>query len=489
MPFRICLVFLLILAACASPDAANPAENATADDPTMATVSFAIDMTEALEQGWFEPDSDVVGIRGGQAPLSWGETFPATDDDGDGIYTAALAFSAIEFPTDYKFKVDGEGNPNDGWEHGSNRTFATAEGDQAIERAFDDELAAQEATFTGDIRIHEEFASTHLIHNRTIYVYLPPGYEDAPNRTYPVLYLHDGNNMFDARSVGMEWQMDEAAEALIASGKIEPLIMVGVSNSPNRGLEYTPTERQWRFEMTRADGPNSITDGLDAYTGSYPLAMNPEMSADFRVDDGVLHMRRPDHDAFEPLEQVDEDTFFLASQNITGQFVRDDDGRVAQAIATKPPEGGDGPAYGRMLVEEVMPFISANYRVKTGADFTGLGGSSLGGLITMYLGMQYPDTFGKLLVVSPSVWWDNKVLLEMVENLPAKTEQQIWVDMGTGEGSMMVDDARSLRDRLIDKGWTLGEDLRYVEAADAPHNERAWAARAPDMLRFAFGTK
>jgi predicted alpha/beta superfamily hydrolase len=93
-------------------------------------------------------------------------------------------------------------------------------------------------TLTGDIRIHEGFHSRHLEHDRSLVVYLPPGYADrtadgeARATRYPVLYLHDGQNVFDrATSVGEEWGVDETAQALIAAGEIEPLIIVGVYNT------------------------------------------------------------------------------------------------------------------------------------------------------------------------------------------------------------------------------------------------------------------
>ena len=66
--------------------------------------------------------------------------------------------------------------------------------------------------------------------------------------------------------------------------------------------------------------------------------------------------------------------------------------------------GGHAELYGRMLVEELKPFIESRYRTLSGPTNTGLGGSSLGGLATVYLGFTYPEVFGKLAVLSPSVW-------------------------------------------------------------------------------------
>src|SRR3954466_8939904 len=100
-------------------------------------------------------------------------------------------------------------------------------------------------TLTGDIRIHEDFHSKHLEHDRTVIVYLPPGYDEKTPDRYPVLYLHDGQNVFDqATSFSEEWRVDETAQQLIVTGKIEPIIIVGIYNTgEHRVDEYTPTAR------------------------------------------------------------------------------------------------------------------------------------------------------------------------------------------------------------------------------------------------------
>jgi predicted alpha/beta superfamily hydrolase len=93
----------------------------------------------------------------------------------------------------------------------------------------------------GDIRYHTEFASVLLNNRRTLAVYLPPGYATEMRRRYPVFYLQDGQNVFDAATsaFGVEWQADESADMLIRQSQIAPLIMVGIYNTPDRINEYT----------------------------------------------------------------------------------------------------------------------------------------------------------------------------------------------------------------------------------------------------------
>ncbi|MBI1765473.1 MAG: alpha/beta hydrolase [Acidobacteria bacterium] len=259
-----------------------------------------------------------------------------------------------------------------------------------------------EHTLTGEFRYHENFASQFLGNQRTLIVYLPPGYDYEAERRYPVLYLHDGQNVFDRATafMGQEWQVDETAQTLIEQGKIEPLIIVGIYNTGEQRInEYTQT-----------------------------------------------------HDE-------------------------------------RKHAGGQAGLYGRMLVEEIKPFIDRRYRTRHEPQHTGLGGSSLGGLVTLHLGLRYQQYFGKLLVMSPSVWWDRGVILREVEWLRAKPPTRIWLDMGSREGHILLEQARMLRDRLLAQGWQLKADLHYHEARGARHTESAWAKRVGPALKFLFPAK
>jgi predicted alpha/beta superfamily hydrolase len=139
-----------------------------------------------------------------------------------------------------------------------------------------------------------------------------------------------------------------------------------------------------------------------------------------------------------------------------------------------------------MLVEEVKPFVDSCYRTQTGPNKTGLGGSSLGGLVSMHLALKYPTIFGKLVVMSPSAWWDRGVILRQVRSLRVKPSTRIWLDIGTMEGGYTLRTIRALRDALIAGGWRLGDDLSYLEARGEHHNEMAWGKRMGPALQFLF---
>src|SRR5215211_3747088 len=259
-------------------------------------------------------------------------------------------------------------------------------------------------TLTGNIQRHPAFASKFLGNSRDVLVYLPPGYRRARTRRFPVLYLQDGQNVFDAATAfaGVEWNADETAQRLVQQKLIEPVIIVAVANAGEARIhEYAPT--RGRLE----EGKRKRSKGL--------------------------------------LRQ-----------------------------------------YGRFLIDELKPFIDANYRTLTAADYTGLRGSSLGGLATMVLGLWYPTVFRRLAVMSPSIWWDNQVLLGMVEELDetARPPLKIWLDTGTAEPGW--ERARGLRDALIEKGWRLHDDLHYSEDEGGGHTEAAWAHRFEAVLRCLF---
>jgi predicted alpha/beta superfamily hydrolase len=259
------------------------------------------------------------------------------------------------------------------------------------------------AAATGDLksrlRLHSQFPSRYVDDKHDFIVYVPPMFEAEPQRRYPVLYLQDGQNLFDPNTSfikGNYWRMGETADELIMSGAIQPLVIVGVYNTgPHRVDEYTPAR----------------------------------------------------------------------------------DRRLG---------GGQADEYGRMLVKELKPFIDSNYRSLPSAENSGIGGSSLGALASLYLGLRYPRVFGKLCIMSPSVWWKQRAILKTVADLKRKPPLRIWLDIGTNESLRALPDTRALKTALVKKGWSEGQDLVYSEIEGGQHTESAWALRVAPMLQFLF---
>ncbi len=340
------------------------------------TVEFEIDLRAEIAAGRFDPARDRVGVRGAAAPLDWGRSAPAAAVAGQpGIYRLRLGFdsaAAGSQPVQHKFKIDRPGAPaDDGWEPGRNRGFelpAKAEAGSTVAapaaaspsataplrvaRVFGTDTTAPPLRRTGHIDRIAPQASAH-VGAREVQVWLPPGYASDTGRRYPVLYLHDGQNVFDAAAAGAEWQVDETAQRLVQAGAVQPMIIVAVAvaSTGARVDDYTPV----------------------------PARMGSLLSA--------------------------------------------------------PTAGGGAAAYGRYLAEELKPLIDARYRTRPGREHTALGGSSLGGLVSMWLLLQQPQVWGAALVVSPSVWWGGGMIVSAVDQAPASLPApRLWIDVGGREG-------------------------------------------------------
>ena len=162
--------------------------------------------------------------------------------------------------------------------------------------------------------------------------------------------------------------------------------------------------------------------------------------------------------------------------------------RIREYTPTRVPKLGGGRAdrYARFLIEELKPFVDGHYRTISAGEHTGIGGSSLGGLVSLYVGLKLPLMFGKLAALSPSLWWNQHVMHRLAAASRANPRPRIWLDIGTREGSRIVQDVERFRDVLVQKGWQLERDLRYERVEGAEHNEAAWAKRVGPFLQFLY---
>jgi predicted alpha/beta superfamily hydrolase len=271
-----------------------------------------------------------------------------------------------------------------------------------------------EHTVTGDLRVYHDLYSPQLDNRRDVLAWLPESYGRG-DRRYPVLYMHDGQNLFDAQtSYAGEWRVDETMIELGREGC--EAIVVGLPHQGDlRMVEYSP----------------------------FPAA-GPEW---------------PD---------------------------------------------GRGDAYLDFILETVKPLIDASFRTLPGPEATGIAGSSMGGLISLYGFLVHQDRFGLCGAFSTAVFPGDDSLLQTIE-ARAAGRGRIYLDVGTHEGEVLAGDVpsstssiadldeiyaegvRALRDGLVAHGYRLGDSLLYVEEAGAIHHEEAWARRLPAALRFLLG--
>ena len=166
-------------------------------------VVFDIDMREEIAAGRFDPAKDLGGVRGGAAPLNWGRSLvaPAAGLGREGWYSATAVFERIPAGGNvpYKFHVEhpGKNDPEGDWETGSNRSLELVSDEVRVSRAFNAPGAPISLSRAGTI---ERLAPLpgNFVAQRPVQVWLPPNYERDTERRYPVLYLHDGQNVFDA---------------------------------------------------------------------------------------------------------------------------------------------------------------------------------------------------------------------------------------------------------------------------------------------------
>ncbi|MFA5803097.1 MAG: alpha/beta hydrolase-fold protein [Melioribacteraceae bacterium] len=235
---------------------------------------------------------------------------------------------------------------------------------------------------TGTVKYHKNFVLDGL-RPRDIFVWLPPDYETYIKKRYPVFYMHDGQNLVDPRTSNtfIDWQVDEAADSLIRSGKVKPFIIVGINNTEDRGTEYSNT----------------------------PL--------------GKLYMK--------------------------------------------------------LIVEQIKPFIDKEYRTLPDAKHTAVGGSSMGGLISMICVWDYPNVFSKAACFSPAFLFRDFDYTKVVqEDKSPKKNLLIYIDNGgVGLETVLQPGVDKMVEMLKEEGFKEGKDLFVFIDKKAEHNEAAWAKR------------
>jgi predicted alpha/beta superfamily hydrolase len=147
---------------------------------------------------------------------------------------------------------------------------------------------------------------------------------------------------------------------------------------------------------------------------------------------------------------------------------------------TGPGRGGD---YVNHLAETIKPLVDAQFRTLPQAEATGVVGSSMGGLISLFAFFARPDVFGILGALSPSLWFAGRAIFGLLDSAPFH-RGRIYLDVGRLEGAETLENARRLRDLLRAKGYVPGEQLRYVEDRAGRHEESAWGRRFRASLPF-----
>lgn len=273
--------------------------------------------------------------------------------------------------------------------------------------AWDDQSGAVAAPrpHTATPRVHvlaAAFELPQLGRQRRILIYLPPDYAKQPARRYPVLYLHDGQNVFDeATSYGGEWGVDETLDKLRQTGQ---------------------------------DATGSIVVAIDN-------------GGEFRSDEYI------------PWRSA--------------------------ALKDQPHQGGQGGAYVDFLAKTLKPYVDAHYRTRPDAAHTGVAGSSLGGLISVYAALKYPKVFGEVGVFSPAFWVCNDSLKAFAKRHPAASTARFYFVCGPKESETMLPLMTQWRDELRREGVP-ASNLSLHAPTDGEHREWFWRREFPAAYQFLF---
>ncbi len=152
------------------------------------------------------------------------------------------------------------------------------------------------------------------------------------------------------------------------------------------------------------------------------------------------------------------------------------------------PVQGRGGEFERFFLNELMPYIELEYRVKPGRDTTGLMGASLGGLLSLNIALSNPERFSKLALQSPYLGWGAGKLFERLDEarLEALRDIKLWLDMGSAETEFLAT-ARRFIGLLKESGFEQPADFLFHEAPGGIHTEGSWAERADDILLYLYG--
>lgn len=151
---------------------------------------------------------------------------------------------------------------------------------------------------------------------------------------------------------------------------------------------------------------------------------------------------------------------------------------------------GQGKKYIRFLTDTLKPFIDENFRTKSDRENTGIGGSSMGGLVSIFSGIMYPEVFGKLMIFSPSLWVVPKIKLSFLD-IEEPQDTRIYLYAGGDESETMIDHVTNFKNRLLKReGFADKMRIRLSINMVGKHNERYWSDEFPKAIEWLyFSTK
>lgn len=288
------------------------------------------------------------------------------------------------------------------------------------------------AGVVGSLVYWPDIESERLEESRTISIYLPPQYEAEPETRFPVIYVQDGQNLFDPRiaSTGVDWGLDEAMQSLVQEGAAEPAIIVGVWSTPARRLEYAPQ------------------GVLERITGEMAGLAGKEFPAQLRRSDAYL-----------------------------GFLVEELKPRVDAAFRTRPEKNST------FVMGSSMGGLISLYAMTEHPDVFGAAAG---------LSMHWPISVDEAVILRREADWRPAVISAFVGYLAssrlAPEAHRLWIDRGTVSLDQLYAPYQPpLTQMLASMGFAEGGSLIARIYPGADHNEAAWRARVREPMRFLLG--
>jgi predicted alpha/beta superfamily hydrolase len=154
------------------------------------------------------------------------------------------------------------------------------------------------------------------------------------------------------------------------------------------------------------------------------------------------------------------------------------------------PGGGGADLYIQMLIQELKPVVDGMLRTRPDVASTALAGSSLGGLLTAYAGLEHPEVYGLLGELSPSTWWNNDVIVGDVMTTKPAPARPLAVYIDSGQGNVDDEsDTDQLAAAYLGLGYVDGTNFRHIVQPGAQHNEIYWAERFPGAMQLLLGVR
>ncbi|WP_281614022.1 alpha/beta hydrolase-fold protein [Flammeovirga sp. SubArs3] len=251
--------------------------------------------------------------------------------------------------------------------------------------------ALAEAPEVDIIKISDRFDIPQLGKKRAVWALLPKGWESYKER-YPVMYLHDAQNLFDKNAPYGMWGIHQSLSEMIKNG--QKMMVIAIDHGEEERIkEFSP------FELDKK-------------------------------------------------------------------------------------QSGGAKKYINFIIDTLVPYINRNFPSKQGREFSGIGGSSMGGLVSLFSGLYRPESFKKYMIFSPSLWY-SKNIYSFAQRVTPSYPSDIYFYSGGQESENLIDEINLLREILVERGFS-ENNLPFSICQEADHSEAAWGKEFPKAMQKLF---